>query len=418
MCDNMAGQWHFRVDRGGTFTDIIARRPDGRLVTCKLLSENPEQYTDAVLAGIRHLLQIGRNDLVPAALIGSIRMGTTVATNALLEHKGEPVLLVVTRGFADVLRIGYQSRPDLFALDIRLPQMLYASVIEVDERLDANGHVLRDMDERQVRTDLQSGFNAGLRSCAIVLMHSYRNADHENRIAALARAIGFTRVSVSSRLSPVMKIVSRGDTTAVDAYLSPILQRYIAQVSGQLQGLAEQPGRLLFMQSNGGLTDARFFNGKDAILSGPAGGVIGMVKTGEAAGFNRLIGFDMGGTSTDVCHYRGAYERTTESVVAGFRLQTPMLAVHTIAAGGGSIVRFDGARYRVGPESAGAVPGPTCYRRGGPLTITDCNVMLGKIRPEYFPAVFGPAGDQPLDSVIVRQQFERLAEDIRRQTGG
>ncbi|WP_431687097.1 hydantoinase B/oxoprolinase family protein [Hahella sp. NBU794] len=412
-----AGKWRFWVDRGGTFTDIVARNPTGELITHKLLSENPAQYPDAVLEGVRVLMGVPRGAQVPEQDIEEIKMGTTVATNALLEHKGEPALLVVSKGFADVLRIGYQTRPDLFALDIRLPDMIYAEVAEVNERINAQGEVLTPLDLAGAEKSLRAAYERGLRSCAIVFMHSYAFRDHESKVAQLARDIGFTQVSVSSELSPLMKIVSRGDTTVVDAYLSPILKRYVNQVSGQLGSMASEPGRLMFMQSNGGLTDARVFNGKDAILSGPAGGVVGMVKTAEAAGFEQLIGFDMGGTSTDVCHYRGEYERSFETEVAGFRLQTPMMSIHTVAAGGGSVLKFDGSRYRVGPESAGAYPGPACYRNGGPLTVTDCNVMLGKLQADYFPKVFGPEANQSLDAECVREKFTALAQQIQKQTG-
>lgn len=409
--------WSFWVDRGGTFTDIVARNPAGELISHKLLSDNPAQYRDAVIQGIRDLMGLAKDARIPVENIDAIKMGTTVATNALLEHKGEPTLLLTTRGFADVLRIGYQSRPDLFAIDIELPQMIYARVEELDERLDAQGRVLQPLDTDQTRRVLQAAYDDGLRSCAIVLMHSYRNDRHEQQVADVAREIGFTQVTASSAASPLMKIVSRGDTAVVDAYLSPILKDYVERVASELDDFVDQPGRLMFMQSNGGLTDARLFNGKDAILSGPAGGVVGMVKTAEQAGFDKLIGFDMGGTSTDVCHYQGEYERAFETRVAGFRLQTPMMSIHTVAAGGGSVLSFDGSRFRVGPDSAGAHPGPACYRNGGPLTVTDCNVMLGKLQPDYFPKVFGPNADQPLDVEAVRRGFDDMAADIERQTG-
>ena len=409
--------WSFWVDRGGTFTDIVARNPAGELISHKLLSDNPAQYRDAVIQGIRDLMGLEKGARIPVEQIDAIKMGTTVATNALLEHKGEPTLLLTTRGFADVLRIGYQSRPDLFAIDIDLPQMIYSRVEELDERLDAQGRVLQPLDTDQTRRVLQAAYDDGLRSCAIVLMHAYRNGDHEQQVATIAREIGFTQVTASSEASPLMKIVSRGDTAVVDAYLSPILKDYVERVASELDDFVDEPGRLMFMQSNGGLTDARLFNGKDAILSGPAGGVVGMVKTAEQAGFDKLIGFDMGGTSTDVCHYQGEYERAFETKVAGFRLQTPMMSIHTVAAGGGSVLSFDGSRFRVGPDSAGAHPGPACYRNGGPLTVTDCNVMLGKLQPDYFPKVFGPNADQPLDVAAVRRGFNDLAADIERQTG-
>jgi 5-oxoprolinase (ATP-hydrolysing) len=409
--------WQFWVDRGGTFTDVVARDPQGALLTRKLLSENPERYRDAAVQGIRDLLDLEAADPIPPHTIAAVKMGTTVATNALLERKGDRTLLLITRGFSDLLRIGYQTRPALFDLDIELPELLYETVAEVDERLAADGTVLTELDIDSARSALQQGYDAGIRSVAIALMHAYKNPLHENRIDELAREIGFTQVSVSSRISPLMKLVSRGDTTVTDAYLSPILRRYVEQVRSALD--ADQGGceRLLFMQSNGGLTDANLFQGKDAILSGPAGGVVGMVKTGELSGHSRLIGFDMGGTSTDVCHYAGQYERSFETEVAGVRMRAPMMNIHTVAAGGGSILKFSDGRFQVGPESAGANPGPACYRRGGPLTVTDCNVMLGKLQPDHFPAVFGADGDKPLDVETVRVQFEALAQDIARQNG-
>ena len=410
-------KWQFWIDRGGTFTDVVAIRPDGCVLTRKLLSENPRHYPDAAIQGIRELLGAGPGQGLPAASIGAVKMGTTVATNALLEQQGEPTLLVITRGFADALRIGYQTRPDLFALDIELPAMLYSEVLEVDERIDANGGILQPLDRQQVRCDLQDAYDRGLRSTAVVFMHAYRYSDHERAVAEIAHQTGFTQVSISSRVSPLMKLVSRGDTTLVDAYLSPILRRYVDQVAGELHGMQEAGGRLMFMQSNGGLTSARRFQGKDAILSGPAGGVVGMVHTALAAGFDKLIGFDMGGTSTDVSHYAGEYERTFETEVAGVRLQAPMMRIHTVAAGGGSILRFDGARFRVGPESAGASPGPACYRNGGPLTVTDCNLMLGRLHPDHFPKVFGNSADQPLDLAIVQRKFQALSAEIRAATG-
>jgi 5-oxoprolinase (ATP-hydrolysing) len=407
-----SGRWQFWIDRGGTFTDIVARRPDGGLVTKKLLSENPERYKDAAIQGIRELLDLAEGQPIPAEQVEAVKMGTTVATNALLERKGERVVLAVTRGFKDALRIGYQNRPRLFDRNIQLPEMLYEAVVEIDERLLADGAVRRELDEAAAAQSLQAAYDRGIRAVAIALMHGYRYPDHEARLADIARRIGFSQISVSHAVSPLMKLVGRGDTTVVDAYLSPILRRYVDQVDSALGG-----ARLLFMQSNGGLTDARRFQGRDAILSGPAGGIVGAVKTSEAAGFDRIIGFDMGGTSTDVSHYAGEYERSFETQVAGVRLQAPMMHIHTVAAGGGSICRFDGARFRVGPESAGADPGPACYRRGGPLTVTDCNVMLGRLQPDFFPAVFGPAGDQPLDHDIVRRRFEDLAGEIEAATG-
>jgi len=405
-------RWQFWIDRGGTFTDVVAQRPDGQLLTHKLLSENPEQYQDAAVAGIRELLGLGKNDPITPELVEAVKMGTTVATNALLERKGEPTVLLVTRGFRDALRIAYQNRPRLFDRNIVLPELLYREVIEVDERVDAHGAMIQPLDEAQLRHDLEARHAAGYRAAAIVLMHGYRYTEHEERVESIARALGFTQVSVSHKVSPMMKLVSRGDTTVVDAYLSPILRRYVDQVAGQMNGV-----RLLFMQSNGGLTDARCFQGKDSILSGPAGGIVGMVRTAEIAGFSRIIGFDMGGTSTDVSHYAGEFEREFETQVAGVRMRAPMMSIHTVAAGGGSILHFDGARLRVGPDSAGANPGPACYRRGGPLTVTDCNVMLGKIQPAYFPAVFGPGADQPLDRDVVVRRFTELAQEIHRATG-
>ncbi|MCY7387425.1 MAG: hydantoinase B/oxoprolinase family protein [Burkholderiales bacterium] len=404
--------WQFWVDRGGTFTDIVAKLPDGSLLTHKLLSENPEQYRDAAVAGIRHLLGVPRDAPIPVDQIESVKMGTTVATNALLERKGEPTVLFITKGFRDQLRIGYQNRPRIFDRQIKLPKLLYSDVVEVEERIGARGEVVIPLNEIATKNNLQASWNKGFRAIAIVLMHGYRYHDHELRVAEMAHTIGFTQVSVSHQASPLMKIVSRGDTTVVDAYLSPILRRYVDQVSKELPGC-----QVMFMQSNGGLTDAAKFQGKDSILSGPAGGIIGMVRTSAVAGFDKIIGFDMGGTSTDVSHYAGELEREFETQVAGVRMRAPMMAIHTIAAGGGSVLHFDGQRYRVGPDSAGANPGPACYRRGGPLTVTDCNVMLGKIQPDHFPSVFGPAGDEPLDADIVRMKFVALASDIEATTG-
>ena len=408
--------WQFWIDRGGTFTDVVARRPDGATITHKLLSENPRLYDDAAVRGIQDLVGLGDGEPLPIGLIDSVKMGTTVATNALLERAGEPTLLVTTAGFADVLRIGYQTRPDLFALDIVLPDMLYVDVLEVDERVSARGRVLLTLDESAARAGLQSARSAGIDSVAIVLLHGYRHTEHERRLAALARDMGFGQVSVSHEVSPLMKIVPRGDTTVVDAYLSPILRRYVAQVDSRLTVNGAGP-RLMFMQSNGGLTDAHRFQGKDALLSGPAGGVVGMVRTAEAAGLQRLIGFDMGGTSTDVSHYAGEFERNYETEVAGVRIRAPMIDIHTVAAGGGSILFFDGSRMRVGPDSAGADPGPSCYGNDGPLAITDCNVVLGKLRPEFFPSVFGPSGDQRLDVETTGVKFEGLVSEISEATG-
>ncbi|ESA38788.1 n-methylhydantoinase b acetone carboxylase subunit alpha [Leptolyngbya sp. Heron Island J] len=423
---NLGNRWQFWIDRGGTFTDVVAQRPDGSLVIHKLLSENPEQYEDAPLQGIRDILAIAPEQPLPTDHIGVVKMGTTVATNALLEHKGDRTVLVITQGFKDALRIGYQNRPDIFARQIVLPAMLYERVIEVEERYSAQGEELLPVQLSALSKQLQQAYGAGIRSCAIVLMHGYRYPDHENQVAALAQDIGFTQISVSHDVSPLMKLVSRGDTTMVDAYLSPILKRYVDRVALALGATANhktgpaaqtQQPQLMFMQSNGGLTDAHLFRGKDSILSGPAGGVVGVVQTSAIANLHKIIGFDMGGTSTDVSHYNGEYERVFESEVAGVRIKAPMMAIHTVAAGGGSILQFDGARYRVGPDSAGANPGPACYRKGGPLTVTDCNVMLGKIQPAFFPQVFGPDGHQSLDVAVVKQQFVSLAEQIHQETG-
>ena len=404
--------WRFWIDRGGTFTDIVARAPDGSLQTRKLLSDNPEQYADAAVEGVRRILGVASGPL-PDGLVAEIRMGTTVATNALLERKGEPVVLAITRGFGDALRIGWQSRPDLFARQIVLNDQLSDRVVEIDERVRADGGLDRALDEDRARADLMAARAAGFRAIAIVLVHGWRFTDHERRLAAIAREIGFGQISVSHEIGALIKLIGRGDTTVADAYLSPILRAYVDRVGSDLGSATP----LLFMQSSGGLTAAEAFRGKDAILSGPAGGVVGMAGTARAAGFDRVIGFDMGGTSTDVSHFAGDYERTSDAVVAGVRLRAPMLGIHTVAAGGGSICRFDGSRLRVGPESAGAVPGPAAYRRGGPLTVTDCNVMLGKLRPDRFPAVFGPNGDQPLDAEAVKTGFEALANEVRLATG-
>ena len=408
--------WQFWIDRGGTFTDIVAQRPDGSLVTHKLLSDNPERYRDAAVHGIHELLGVPPGAPIPASAIGAVKMGTTVATNALLERTGERTALVVTRGFADALRIGYQNRPKLFVRRIEMPALLYERVIEVDERIGARGDVVRPLDLAALETALRQAFAEGVRAVAVVLMHGYRFPQHEQAIAALAREIGFPQVSASHDVSPLMKLVSRGDTTVVDAYLSPILRRYVDEVERDLGG-ASAGVRLQFMQSSGGLTDAHRFAGKDAILSGPAGGIVGAVEVSRLAGFDRIIGFDMGGTSTDVTHWAGEYERAFVTEVAGVRLRAPMMSIHTVAAGGGSICAFDGSRLRVGPQSAGANPGPASYRRGGPLTVTDCNVMVGKLDPELFPRVFGPRGDEPLDAAIVRDKFEALAARIASATG-
>ncbi|MFF4862606.1 hydantoinase B/oxoprolinase family protein [Streptomyces sp. NPDC001231] len=398
--------WQFWVDRGGTFTDIVARRPDGRLVTHKLLSDNPARYTDAAVAGIRALLDGS------ARSIESVRMGTTVATNALLERTGERTVLVVTRGFRDALRIAYQNRPRIFARRIELPELLYERVVEVDERIAADGTVLRAPDLDALAGPLRQAYDDGIRAVAVVCLHSHLHPAHERAVGELAARVGFPQISLSSEVSPLMKLVPRGDTAVVDAYLSPGLRRYVQHVSDELDGV-----RLMFMQSNGGLAEAGQFRGKDAVLSGPAGGIVGMARMSRLAGFDRVIGFDMGGTSTDVSHYAGAYERVLTTQIAGVRLRAPMLDIHTVAAGGGSVLHFDGSRYRVGPDSAGADPGPACYRGGGPLAVTDANVMLGRIQPAHFPEVFGPGGDQPLDEALVRERFTDLAREIRERTG-
>ncbi len=405
-------RWQFWVDRGGTFTDIVARRPDGTLVTHKLLSEDAGRYRDAAIAGMRRLLGLAESASIPGDLVEAVKMGTTVATNALLERKGEKTVLLITKGFRDALRIGYQNRPKLFDRNIVLPEPLYAKVVEVAERMASDGSVVEPLDLEGARRSLQAAFDEGYRSVAIVLVHGYKFPQHELAIERAAAGIGFGQISVSHKVSALIKLIPRGDTTVVDAYLSPILRRYVEQVAGEMSGV-----RLLFMQSNGGLTEARRFQGKDAILSGPAGGIVGMARTAGRAGFDKVIGFDMGGTSTDVSHYSGEFEREFETQVAGVRMRAPMMSIHTIAAGGGSILRFDGRRFRVGPESAGASPGPACYRRGGPLTVTDCNVMLGKIQPAHFPRVFGPGADQPLDADVVRGKFDALANEIRQATG-
>ena len=404
--------WQFWIDRGGTFTDVVARSPEGELSALKLLSEDPGRYPDAAIEGIRRALRVGTGDEIPVSDIAAVKMGTTVATNALLERTGEPTLLVTNRGFADALRIGYQNRPRLFALHIELPEQVYCRVAEIPGRMDARGNELEPLDEGLAREALAAAFGDGIRSVAIVFMHGYRYPDHEARVTGLAREAGFTQISASHQVSPLMKFVSRGDTTAVDAYLSPILRRYVDRVSAALPGV-----RTMFMQSNGGLTDASLFQGKDSILSGPAGGVVGAVATAGMAGFEKIIGFDMGGTSTDVSHFAGAFERSFETVVAGVRMRVPMMSIHTVAAGGGSILRFDGARFRVGPESAGANPGPACYGKGGPLTVTDANLLLGRLQARHFPEIFGPGGNGPLDTDIVRKKFEMLAGEIGTATG-
>src|SRR5215217_5322695 len=466
MTSNSRAAWDFWIDRGGTFTDVVGRRPDGSLAAHKLLSENPGVYRDAAVHGIRHLLGLAPGEPIPPGSIGAIKMGTTVATNALLERKGERTLLLITKGFRDALRIGYQARPKIFAKKIVKPEILYDRVIEVDERVRADGTVERAPDLEAVRNELARARQDGINAVAIVFMHAYRFPKHEQQVAALAREMGFPQVSVSHEVSPLIKLVGRGDTTVVDAYLSPILSRYVTQVGEEMktgaansvaslplvgkgrewgfnvrsqprvssehistpipdpspQGGGEQAdargnatsetARLMFMMSSGGLTAAQLFQGKDAILSGPAGGVVGMAETGREAGFNRLIGFDMGGTSTDVSHYDGEYERAFETEVAGVRMRAPMMLIHTVAAGGGSILHFDGARFRVGPDSAGANPGPKCYRRDGPLAVTDANVMAGKLIPDFFPKIFGPEQNLALDADAVRAAFADLAKQI------
>jgi 5-oxoprolinase (ATP-hydrolysing) len=397
-------RWQFWIDRGGTFTDIVAKRPDGTLVTHKLLSENPEQYKDAAVAGIRHLLGLKAGEPVTPELVECVKMGTTVATNALLERKGEPTLLVTTQGFRDALRIAYQNRPRLFDRHIVLPELLYSSVIEAQERVGAQGEVILPLDEAQLKVELEAAYSKGLRSVAVVFMHGYRYTQHEQAAKRLAQQTGFTQISTSHETSPMMKFVSRGDTTVVDAYLSPILRRYVDQVAAEMPGV-----RLFFMQSSGGLADAHAFQGKDAILSGPAGGIVGMARTAQMAGHKKVIGFDMGGTSTDVSHYAGEFEREFETQVAGVRMRAPMMSIHTVAAGGGSILEFDGSRFRVGPQSAAANPGPASYRRGGPLAVTDANLMVGKIQPHYFPKVFGPKANEALSYEVVETKFRELA---------
>src|SRR4051794_21634126 len=407
----MAGSWDFWIDRGGTFTDIVGRRPDGMLVPHKLLSENPEAYRDAAVQGIRDLLGVAPGEPIAAGTIGAVKMGTTVATNALLERKGERTLLLITKGFRDALKIGYQARPKIFARHIIKPEMLYERVVEVDERVRADGTVEQAPDLAAVRAELSAALADDIKAVAIVFMHAYRYGEHERRVAALAREIGFPQVSVSHEVSPLIKLVGRGDTTVVDAYLSPILRRYVARVDNDLDA-KRSAARIMFMMSSGGLTAAELFQGKDAILSGPAGGVVGMAQTGREAGGKELIGFDMGGTSTDVSHYGGEDERAFETEVAGVRMRAPMMLIHTVAAGGGSILHYDGARFRVGPDSAAANPGPKCYRRGGPLAVTDANVMVGKLIPDFFPKIFGPQQTQPIDDDAVRAAFGELAREV------
>lgn len=408
--------WQFWIDRGGTFTDIVGQKPDGSIVIDKLLSENSSHYKDAAVAGIKKLLNLNQNERIPVDKISSVKMGTTVATNALLERKGDKTLLLITKGFGDLLRIGYQNRPLLFDLNIKLPELLYDRVFEVSERLDAKGNIIRNLDEESVRHTLRKAKLDGINSVAIAFMHSYLNPIHEEKIAQIAFQEKFSQISVSYKVSPLMKLVGRADTTVVDAYLSPILRRYVDQVSTELDNTKST--KLMFMQSNGGLTDANLFQGKDALLSGPAGGVVSMVQTGLQAGFSKLIGFDMGGTSTDVCHYSGEYERSFETEIAGVRIRAPMMQINTVAAGGGSILSFKDGRFQVGPESASAIPGPASYGKDGPLTVTDCNVLLGKLHPEYFPNVFGKSGKEPLNKKIVKEKFLLMSQEVSKKTNG
>ena len=407
----MAG-WQFWIDRGGTFTDLVARAPDGRLSTHKLLSENPGRYRDAAIAGIKTVLGLALDQPIPPGLVDQVKMGTTVATNALLERKGERTLLIVNQGFADLLRIGNQARPRLFDLHVTLPTLLYERVAELPGRVGIDGQEIEALDEAAAYAAFSAATADGIRACAIALIHAWKYPDMERRLKQLARDAGFTQVSASHEVSPLLRLVPRGDTTVVDAYLSPILRRYVEQVAAELRGV-----KLYFMQSNGGLAQADRFQGKDAILSGPAGGIVGAARTAEMAGIHRIIGFDMGGTSTDVALYDGAFERAYETEVAGVRMRAPMMAINTVAAGGGSVLHFDGARIRVGPDSAGANPGPACYRRGGPLTVTDANVCLGKIQPAHFPPIFGPGGDARLDAEVVRAEFAELAGKVAAATG-
>ncbi|WP_321276992.1 hydantoinase B/oxoprolinase family protein [Thiomicrorhabdus indica] len=400
-------QWQFWIDRGGTFTDVVAKTPEGNLLTHKLLSDNPEHYQDAAIAGIRHFLKVPTDHSIPVENIKSVKMGTTVATNALLERKGEPVALITNQGFADALKIGYQNRPDIFALNVRTPKPLYQQILEVTGRLNAEGEEIQPLAEAAIKQGLKSLKQQGFNALAIVLLHSYLNPEHEKQIAIWAKEIGFSQISTSSATSALVKYVSRGRTTVVDAYLSPVLHRYVQQVTKQLPNVDLQ-----FMQSHGGLCQAKTFQGKDAILSGPAGGIIGAVKTSQHAGIDKIIGFDMGGTSTDVSHYAGQLQRNFDNEVAGVQMRVPMLDIHTVAAGGGSIITLQQGEVRVGPESAGANPGPTAYRRGGPLTVTDANVLLGRIQPSHFPNVFGENADQALDMIAVRNKFAEMANAL------
>ncbi|HSG95470.1 MAG TPA: hydantoinase/oxoprolinase family protein, partial [Afifellaceae bacterium] len=413
--------WDFWIDRGGTFTDVVARTPDGSLAAMKLLSENPQAYADSAIEAIRRLLDVPPGEPIPSGRIGAVKMGTTVATTALLERQGERTALVITRGFRDALRVGYQARPDIFAKQITLPELLYDRVIEIDERVRADGTVEAAPDEPAVCAALQDLRDDGYDALAIVFMHAWKYPAHEQTVARIARDIGFPQVSVSHEVSPLVKLVGRGDTTVVDAYLSPILGRYVDRVAGELGVTDDSRGkgpRLMFMMSSGGLTAAHLFQGKDAILSGPAGGVVGAVETARMAGLHQVIGFDMGGTSTDVSHYDGELERAFETEVAGVRMRAPMMRIHTVAAGGGSVLHYADGRFSVGPDSAGANPGPAAYRRGGPLAVTDANIMTGKLRPDFFPAIFGPAQDQPLDAAAVAEKFQALAAEIGTDDAG
>ena len=424
------GKWDFWIDRGGTFTDVIARDPQGRLTSTKLLSEDRTEFRDSAVNGIRKLMGLRNGEWIKPETIATVKMGTTVATNALLERKGDRVLLLITAGFRDALEIGYQARADIFAKKIVKPELLYERVSEVDERVRADGTIEKAPDPAEIRRHLESAWQAGIRSVAIVFMHAWAWPEHERQVADMARRMGFPQVSASHEVSPLIKLVGRGDTTVVDAYLSPLLRRYVLKVAQELSSPATtrtvtEPGpdreeevpRLMFMQSSGGLTDASLFQGKDAILSGPAGGVVAAVETARLAGFGKVIGFDMGGTSTDVSHFDGDYERAFETEVAGVRMRAPMMRINTVAAGGGSILKYEQGRYQVGPQSAGAVPGPACYRRGGPLAVTDANLMVGKLLPEYFPQIFGEHHDQPLDADIVAERFAALAAGNRNRTG-
>ncbi len=408
---NGKAAWDFWIDRGGTFTDVIGRDPAGNLHQKKMLSENPRSYRDAAVQGIRELIGLKPGEKFPHGVVHEVRMGTTVATNALLERKGESTVLVTTKGFRDALELGYQARPDIFAKEIVKPELLYSDVIEIDERVLTDGTVEKPLDEAAATAALKALKDKGVQAIAIVFMHAYRYPAHEKRVAEIARGMGFPQVSVSHEVSPLIKLVGRGDTTVVDAYLSPILRRYVNQVAEELD-LENSGARLMFMMSSGGLTAADLFQGKDAILSGPAGGVVALAETGKSAGFSHVIGFDMGGTSTDVAHYDGAFERAFETEVAGVRMRAPMMRIHTVAAGGGSILHYDGARFRVGPDSAGANPGPACYRNGGPLAVTDANVMTGKLMPEFFPAIFGPNRSEPLDVEAVKKRFAEFVAKV------